>query len=414
MRVLAIAHRLWRGGAQESTLEMLGLLKRRDMDIRVLTCDSSENAFLSDLENLGIVTFTAPAKIVANYPDLAIERHAELIKSSDLVWITDVEYLVAPKIKKIKADMPVIASLHSFALMCPIWDALFGMQETCTENCSHSLQRFAQCKLLAKQYLAHWHQRSTRMKAYQLLNLPKSYLDFVTWPMNEVVVESIDGFLAVSQFTKDLVRTHLPGLNAPIEVIPNPVTMPEPNIAAEDYHNGDHKLILYPSGSGISKGPHIALYAIRKLLDEGSKDLTLTMLKTQGDLWIRNLVKRLRLENQVRLLPTLPRTQVSTLMANSSVVLVPSLAPETFGRIPVEANLLGTPAVVSNRGALPNQIVDRATGIVTEPTVDAFAKSVDEALRVDWDRELIARTAKERFNPERICDDLVRFLETFI
>jgi hypothetical protein len=58
--------------------------------------------------------------------------------------------------------------------------------------------------------------------------------------------------------------------------------------------------------------------------------------------------------------------------------------------------------------------VDRATGIVTEPTVDAFAKSVDEALRVDWDRELIARTAKERFNPERICDDLVRFLETFI
>ena len=67
--MLAIAHGLWRGGAQEATLEMLSLLRKRDIDISVLTCEKSERAFLSDLENLGISTLTAPEKIVANYAD---------------------------------------------------------------------------------------------------------------------------------------------------------------------------------------------------------------------------------------------------------------------------------------------------------------------------------------------------------
>jgi glycosyltransferase involved in cell wall biosynthesis len=395
---------------------MLKMLKRRNVDVKVVTNHGVDRGFLSDIKDLGIATFSVPYRKAGEYPDLAVERCAELIESSDIVWITDVEYLAAPKIKRIRRDIPIIAHIMSNSLACPFTNATYGLRETCTENCSHSLQRFAQCKLLAKQYLAHWHQRSTRMKAYQLLNLPKSYLDFVTWPKSEVTVESIDGFVAEGEFTRDLMRTHLPQLkDVPIEVLPTPIVMPESIIGAKNCEDSCGRAILYASGPSIFKGPHIALYAIRKLLDEGSKDLTLTMLKTQGDLWIRNLVKRLRLENQVRLLPSLPKTQVAGLMANSAAVLLPSITPEPLARVPTEANLVGTPAIVSNRGALPYTIVDKVTGLVAEPSVDAFAKSVDEALRVDWDRELIARTAKERlFNPERICDNFVRFLERFI
>lgn len=413
--MLAIFHGLWSGGGQEATLEMLRMLKIRNVDIRVLTCDATDRRRLSEIEDLGIETFSAPHKIVANYPDLAVEEYTELIKSSDIVWITDVEYLVAQRIKRIKPDMPIIAHLHCYALACPIWTALYGMRETCTENCSHSLRRFARCRQLSKQYMSHWHRRSTRMKVYQLLNFPKSYVNFVTWPMNEVVVKSIDGFVAVSEFTKDLVRIHLPQLNdVQIEVVPNPIIMPEPSEAPTNHEGGSGSMILYGSGPGIIKGPHIALYAARKLLDEGFKEFTLTMLNVQGDAWIEGLVRRLGIEEYVRLLPKLPRTQVGALMAKSAVVLVPSLAPEPLPRVPIESNLLGTPAIVSNRGALPNTIVDRVTGLVTEPSVDAVAKSIDDALRTEWDRELIARTAKERFDPERIVDNFTRFLETFI
>jgi glycosyltransferase involved in cell wall biosynthesis len=139
------------------------------------------------------------------------------------------------------------------------------------------------------------------------------------------------------------------------------------------------------------------------------------MLGVQETTWIRSLVKRLKIEGHVRLLARLPlRAQVLAFIASSTAVLMPSLYPEPFGRIPVEANLLGTPAIVSNRGALPDTIVDQVTGLVTEPSVEAVAKALGEALSVDWNRESISRITKERFNPERTIDRLLHFLEKFV
>jgi glycosyltransferase involved in cell wall biosynthesis len=97
-------------------------------------------------------------------------------------------------------------------------------------------------------------------------------------------------------------------------------------------------------------------------------------------------------------------------MADSAIVLLPFLTPEPFPRVAIEANLVGTPAVVSNRGALPNLIVDKVTGLVTEPTVEKSAESVGEALRTNWDRELIIRTTRDRFDPEKSTDKLVQVL----
>jgi glycosyltransferase involved in cell wall biosynthesis len=231
--------------------------------------------------------------------------------------------------------------------------------------------------------------------------------------MNEGIVRSIDGFVAVSSYTRDLVRIHLPQLNhVPVEVIPNPVTVPA--FAPKHNQDGRGRTILYASGSEIGKGPHIALYAVRKLLDEYSKEFTLTMLGTEDNGWIKSIVKRLGIERHVKLQRRLPRAQVFALMADSTVVLLPSLWLEALPTVPIEANLLGTPAIVSNRGGSPDTIVDKVTGLVTEPSVEAVAKALNEALELEWNREKIARITKERFNPERIIDDFTRFLETFV
>jgi glycosyltransferase involved in cell wall biosynthesis len=409
MRVLAIAHGLKRGGAQEATLEMLDMLKRRNIEVKVITSDAANKSFLSGIEELGIVTFGVPHKLHGNYPDLEVERCAELIKSSDVVWITDVEYLVAPRIKRIKADVPVIAHITSNALACPESNAAYGMRETCTLNCSRSLLRFSRCKQLSKQYLVSLGWGGRKMKIYQLLNFPKSVVDFINWPLREDVFENIDCFMALSEFTRDLMRIHLPQIKEiPIEVVPNPVVMPDPIRPLVSDVQG--KSILYPSGPGIHKGPHIVLNVTKTLLDEGLEELTLTMLGVEGDTWINNIVRQLHIGKHVRLLPKLPRRQVLSLMAGSAVALMPFLTPEPFPRVAVEANLVGTPVVVSNRGALPSLIVDKVTGLVTEPTVEEFAKSVDEALRTDWDRDLIVRNTRERFDPEKSTDKLVQAL----
>ena len=78
----------------------------------------------------------------------------------------------------------------------------------------------------------------------------------------------------------------------------------------------------------------------------------------------------------------------------SKVALVPSLAPESFGRIVAEAQSAGVPVVASNRGALPETVGD--AGVVlpipkrfvdapgTVPSAEDVAPWVDEIVRL-WD-----------------------------
>lgn len=49
-----------------------------------------------------------------------------------------------------------------------------------------------------------------------------------------------------------------------------------------------------------------------------------------------------------------------------------SLWPEPLARIPIESDKLGTPEIVSDRGGLPEEIVDSVTGLVAEPSVRAL------------------------------------------
>ena len=392
---------------------MFRLLRARGVELNILTCNLAERTLRAEIEGLGAPTFITEGRKVAWYPDLVVENYAELVKSSDVAWISDIEYLVAPRIKRLRKDIPIIAHLHSYALACPIQSALFGMRETCKVNCSQSVRRFMRCKQLSEEYQAHWDRRTGR-RASSILNIPRSYVDFLRWPMNEGIINSIDGFVAVSSYTRDLVRIHLPQLNhVPIEVVHNPVILPKYSFA-ENGRVSSGRTILYVSGYSIGKGPHVAVYAVRKLIDEGSEGFTLTMLGGYDNAWIKSIVKELRIEKYVKVLGRLPRTQVCALMAESTVVLFPSLYLECLPTVPIESNLVGTPAIVSNRGATPDTIVDKVTGLVTEPSVGAVAKALGEGLQANWDRESIAHVAKEHFNPERSVDALQEFLQSFV
>ena len=54
------------------------------------------------------------------------------------------------------------------------------------------------------------------------------------------------------------------------------------------------------------------------------------------------------------------------LFARASIVIVPSRWAETFGRVAAEATILGVPALVSNRGGLPEAVGDNKDLIVSD------------------------------------------------
>lgn len=60
-------------------------------------------------------------------------------------------------------------------------------------------------------------------------------------------------------------------------------------------------------------------------------------------------------------------------VADASVMVVPSLWPEPFGRGVIEAAARGRPSLVTRTGGLPGLVEDDVTGWVSEPQVDDLA-----------------------------------------
>lgn len=93
----------------------------------------------------------------------------------------------------------------------------------------------------------------------------------------------------------------------------------------------------------------------------------------------------------------------------ADVVVAPSIGPEAFGRVAVEAQAMGKPVIVTNIGGLPETIMPAATGWLVPPDdVDELAWALDLAL--DLDDEVRARVAARardfvaaHFTAERMC-----------
>jgi glycosyltransferase involved in cell wall biosynthesis len=62
-----------------------------------------------------------------------------------------------------------------------------------------------------------------------------------------------------------------------------------------------------------------------------------------------------------------PQTALWLAMSRAAVVLCPARGEEPFGMVAAEAQACGTPVVAFRRGALPEVIIDGATGFLIEP-----------------------------------------------
>jgi len=407
MNLLAVASSLWFGGAQVATLEFLDLLRSR-VRLKVLTCDGADPKFLKALGAMGIEAYRVPCQKLLGYPMLAIGQAQKLVEWADIVWITDVEYSITQEIKKTRKVL-VVAHIHSYALVCPWWGALYGFREPCLERCS--VWRITRCKQginleLAKIGLL----GDTRARVYWLLDFVKGPLDFFRWSeLMNGVVESIDGFIAVSKTLWDIHVHNLPSLSSkPFSIIYNLVTEPLKYVKPDPHEPyGDY--ILYASGSNILKGPHILLEAWQDVSKE-FKDLKLYMVGCR-DTWVERKARQMNLRNIEFMERLPPDRRYYYLMYKAKAVVMPSLVPEAFGRIPVEANRLGVLAVVTNRGALPEIIEDGITGTVTKANSNDLAEAVTKTLSRDWDRGAIIRRVSERINPNDIINELLRFFE---
>jgi glycosyltransferase involved in cell wall biosynthesis len=93
----------------------------------------------------------------------------------------------------------------------------------------------------------------------------------------------------------------------------------------------------------------------------------------------------------------------------AALILMPG--EEDFGIVPVEAQACGRPVIALGRGGAVETIVPGETGIlVDEPTPQAFATAIRDALAHRFDADAIRRHA-ERFGRSRFGDEMTAIVD---
>jgi glycosyltransferase involved in cell wall biosynthesis len=135
-----------------------------------------------------------------------------------------------------------------------------------------------------------------------------------------------------------------------------------------------------------------------------------------GDGWqleaMRKLARRLGVADRVRFTGWLDAQALGEELANASVVAVPSVWPEPFGLVGIEAFAAGRPVVASATGGVTDWLQDGVSGLTVRPgDAAALAKALEQLLG-DPDRQrAMGRAGREtvaaRFSPERHLQALI-------
>lgn len=201
--------------------------------------------------------------------------------------------------------------------------------------------------------------------------------------------QSIDLFLAVSQAVADLNR--LPERGLPYEIVPN--FIPDD---VQEQRDSSHPALARLPGSGYllfvgdvsrDKGVHILLRAYAGLQDPPPLVLIgRNCLGSQPDL-----------PSGVIFLGGMPHTAVMEAWQRSRIALVPSVWPEPFGIVALEAMACGRPVIASQIGGLAEVVVDQETGLLTPPgDVDALRQAIQRLLDHPETAERMGQAAQRR------------------
>jgi len=238
-----------------------------------------------------------------------------------------------------------------------------------------------------------------------------------------------DVVIANSQFTADMIARLYPGARDRLCVIPrgtdlrtfSPAAVERARVARlrEAWGIAPHeRIVLVAARLTAWKGQKILVEAARRLREQGFEDVRYVLA---GDHQGREgyakeldaLINHSGLNGVVRRVGHCADMPAALLAA--SVVAAPSLEPEAFGRIAVEAQAMGAMVVVSDLGAVPETVLappqtpaEARTGWrIPAGNPQALADALKTALTLGATaREAIARRARahveSRFSLERM------------
>lgn len=240
------------------------------------------------------------------------------------------------------------------------------------------------------QYLQFPQYFSAARRTYLRLRLPPS-------------VRAADVIAVPSEFVKSTVVDAYRIDPGRITVVPHGVDPPAPGVdepgvdepgIRRRYGLGDRRIVVYPAFTHPHKGHRFLLDLMAGRWSD--PDLVLVLLGGAGaaEADVRAAVAERRLENRVVRPGRVPDADRDGLVAIAEALVFPS-EYEGFGAPLLEAMVLGTPVVCSDRAALPEVAGDAA--LVRPLDLDAWSGALDEIARDRADLVARGRARAARF-----------------
>lgn len=160
-----------------------------------------------------------------------------------------------------------------------------------------------------------------------------------------------------------------------------------------------------------NKGPHIFVDIVKQVVASGL-DVSATIVGDGSMLeHLTTYVHDQGLTEQIQFLGALPQDEVFRVMGQHRLIIVPSQqidggVSEGLGLASLEAQAVGTPAIVSSTGGLPETVIEGATGEIAS-TVQQFA-DLSIGLLADSDRWFLYSNSAQT----HITTDFNRDLQT--
>ncbi len=362
------------GGGEINVFSIAAALFRKGIGVTVLTSFHAGLKKEEEMENIQVYrrlkTGTSPHGILNNlkrsvaFPRSVVKEAAKITKEQkiDLIHFIGTSIIAAERLKEL--GIPLVATIESFPAVCPKGDRIYHGKEECKIQCSFS--EFRTCQRNSAEI--------GKMKNKFYFKYNPFALRYI-YTYYEQLNRSLHhcNLIAISRYVHELLQQQ----ELESAIIPNALDVDLFAPAQNDVRNLDdinendvnknysdkndidkHKMdkntkarILYLGSLAKYKGPQILLEAIERmdvrcdLYGEG-------ILQEE----LQQMIIEKGLDEEIH--SPVSYKEIPALYANTDIVVFPSLWPEPFGRIAIEAMAAGKPVIGSKVGAIRELITE--------------------------------------------------------
>lgn len=365
------------GGAEWSVYELAAALKEKNIDVVVVTLNygSEDQSHYKSIKVLRIPfarKLTDTRKVVnpiwQNNPIFFVTSALDLIKvikkeNPDVIHVHGKFLIPAGIITGLITKKPVIVSIRDKQLLCSLGKCFFNKNRT--KACSFVEYLTSDFPWFYKNYVTN---KNFISFVYTLLG---AIWTRIAAAQIEYLAKKAAAIIAISNSQKKYLETN--GFKKVVTIYNAVPFYKLKSIVLKD------KKVLFVGKLSLGKGAHLLLDAISKIIKKTKAEFVFagTVDVKQS---VQEKMKNKIFKNATKFLGPISHQRLTSLYRNSSVVVMPSIYPEAFGRVGLEALVVGTPVVVSDRGGLPEIVDDRITGRVTRAKADDLAEAITDIL----------------------------------